>query len=158
MMAQKQTASELGVESPVSGNATPGASAALRSRIMRSVPRERTTPEEAVAGALRLLGVRFRRNVRSLPGSPDLANKTRRFAIYVHGCFWHRHTGCARATTPKANALFWVTKFAANVARDARKERALRTLGYDVDIIWECQTKDPEELARIVSRIFPSNR
>jgi DNA mismatch endonuclease (patch repair protein) len=121
---------------------------------MRSVRRERTDPEEAVAAALRRAGVRFRRNVRSLPGSPDLANKSRRFAVYVHGCFWHRHPGCSRATSPKTNAEFWQTKFAANVERDARKEQALRALGYNVEVIWECQTKDYESLDRRVARIL----
>jgi DNA mismatch endonuclease (patch repair protein) len=114
----------------------------IRSRIMRSVRQERTKPEEAVARALRKAGVRFRQNVRSLPGSPDVANKSRRFAIYVHGCFWHRHPGCAMATTPKVNAEFWQQKFEANVERDARKAEALRALGYAVTIIWECETRD----------------
>lgn len=126
----------------------------VRSRIMRSVRRERTDPEEAVAAALRRAGVRFRRNVRTLPGSPDLANKARRFAIYVHGCFWHRHPGCSKATMPKANAEFWRRKFDANVERDARKEQALRSLGYEVEVIWECETKDPDELDRRVARMF----
>ena len=155
-MKRKRTASDRVRKAPVT-HVSPGDgtdAAAVRSRIMRSVRRERTDPEEAVAAALRRAGVRFRRNVRSLPGSPDLANKRRRFAVYVHGCFWHRHPGCPRATTPKANAKFWRTKFASNVERDARKEQALRALGYDVEVIWECQAKDPEELDRWVARVF----
>ena len=119
---------------------------AVRSRIMRSVRRERTSPELAVARFLRSKGVRFRTNVPSLPGSPDLANKKRRFAVYVHGCFWHRHSGCKKATTPKDNAEFWKRKFEQNVARDRRKEAALRDLGFEVAVVWECEVADEDRL------------
>lgn len=119
---------------------------------MRAVPRERTTPELAVARFLRSRGLRFRTNVRSLPGSPDLANKTRKFAVYVHGCFWHRHSGCKKATTPKDNAEFWRTKFDENVARDRRKERALRNLGFEVVVVWECEAADD---ARLIHALRP---
>jgi DNA mismatch endonuclease (patch repair protein) len=118
------------------------------------VRRERTRPEEAVAAALVRNGIRFRRNVRSLPGSPDLANKTRRVAIFVHGCFWHRHPGCPKATTPKTNTEFWQNKFAANLAREMRKEAALREMGYEVRVIWECETRDAERLERQVALII----
>jgi DNA mismatch endonuclease (patch repair protein) len=128
--------------------------AELRSHIMRSVRQERTGPEDAVAAAMVRAGMRFRRNVRSLPGSPDLANKTRRFAIFVHGCFWHRHPGCPKATMPKTNVEFWVNKFLANVERDSRKEESLRAIGYNVQVIWECETQDAESLDRLVARLL----
>lgn len=96
--------------------------AELRSHIMRSVRQKQTGPEDAVAAATVRAGIRFRRNVRSLPGSPDLANKTRRFAIFVHECFWHRRPGCCKATTPKTNIEFWLNNFLANLERDSRKE------------------------------------
>lgn len=124
------------------------ATSELRSRIMRAVPRERTTAEVRVATFLTSRGIRFRRNVRSLPGSPDLANKSRAFAIYVHGCFWHRHRGCRRTTVPKANAAFWERKFEQNIARDNRKESALREMGYRVAVVWECETSTDERLAK----------
>lgn len=126
----------------------------LRSRIMRAVRRERTTPELAVARYLRARGVRFRTNVRSLPGSPDLANKTRKLAVYVHGCFWHRHPGCKKATTPKDNADFWRTKFEQNVARDRRKEEALRELGFEVAVVWECESGDEKRLDRALRKVL----
>lgn len=126
----------------------------LRSRIMRAVRRERTTPELAVARFLRARGVRFRTNVRSLPGSPDLANKRKRFAIYVHGCFWHRHTGCKKTTTPKSNADFWRTKFEQNVARDRRKEEALRDLGFEVAVVWECEAGDEKRLGHALRKVL----
>jgi DNA mismatch endonuclease, patch repair protein len=119
-----------------------------RSDIMRRVPRERTTPERAVARFLAYHGIRFRYNVRGLPGTPDLANKRRRFAIFVHGCFWHRHAGCRKTTTPKTHRVFWLAKFAANQRRDTARREALKIMGYRVVIIWECQTTTPAALRK----------
>ena len=122
-----------------------------RSRLLGRVKQKRTAPEETVAKALRKLGLAYRRNVKNLPGSPDFANIRRRFAIFVNGCFWHAHTGCRRATTPKNNRDFWVAKFAANRARDARAIRALRTAGFRVMVIWECEVGTAE--ARLTKRL-----
>ena len=108
---------------------------------MRAVRRAGTQPEALVAVALSTVGIRFRRNVKTLPGSPDFANRSMRLAIFVHGCYWHSHRGCARATVPKRNRRFWIAKFAANQARDVRKVRALRKLGFRVLTIWECETR-----------------
>ena len=118
-----------------------------RARLLGRVRQRRTAPEEAVAAALRALGLAYRRNVKSLPGSPDFANVRRRFAIFVNGCFWHRHTGCRRATVPKNNRDFWLDKFAANRRRDAAAVRALRAMGFRVLIVWEC------ELATVADRL-----
>jgi DNA mismatch endonuclease (patch repair protein) len=115
-----------------------------RAALMGRVRQRDTQPEQAVALALRSLKISYRKNVRSLPGSPDFANKSGKWAVFVHGCFWHRHTGCRRATTPKANRDFWLAKFAANRARDARAIRALRALGFRVAVIWECGVVDAE--------------
>jgi len=119
-----------------------------RSALMRRVRRSGTPAEDTVARCCRLAGLAYRRNVRDLPGSPDLANKTRRFAIFVNGCFWHRHKGCRLATTPRRNAGFWQAKFAANRARDARKIKELRIMGFRVAVIWQCQTRDETALLR----------
>jgi DNA mismatch endonuclease (patch repair protein) len=118
---------------------------AARSALMGRVRQRDTGPEQAVALALRSLGISYRKNVRSLPGSPDFANKSGKWAVFVHGCFWHRHTGCRRATTPKANRAFWLGKFAANRTRDARAIRALRAMGFKVAIIWECGVADAQQ-------------
>lgn len=121
-----------------------------RSRLLARVKQKKTRPEEAVAAILRDLGIAYRRNVKGLPGSPDFANRRRGFAIFVNGCFWHAHTGCRRATTPKNNRAFWVAKFAANRARDAAAIRALRKSGLRVVVIWECEVdRARERLARI---------
>ena len=117
---------------------------AARAALMGRVRQRDTRPEQAVALALRSLGIAYRKNVRSLPGSPDFANKSRKWAVFVHGCFWHCHTGCRRATTPKANRDFWLAKFAANRSRDARVIRTLRAMGFRVAIIWECTVTDAE--------------
>lgn len=107
-----------------------------------------TAPELAVRSALNRMGVRFRVGGRGLPGSPDIVNKSGRWAVFVHGCFWHRHRGCARTTTPKRNRSFWVAKFTANKKRDRRVVKQLRALGYFTVIVWECQTTKVDFSAR----------
>jgi DNA mismatch endonuclease Vsr len=107
---------------------------------MARVRQAKTKPETHVASILRRIGLHYRRNVRSLPGSPDFANKSRRWAIFVNGCYWHHHTACKRATVPKANRAFWLDKFAANRTRDAKAIKTLRRLGFKVVVIWECKT------------------
>lgn len=113
-----------------------------RRALMQRVRRSGTPVEDRVAAICREFGLAYRRNVKSLPGSPDLANKTRRWAIFVNGCFWHAHTGCKKATIPKRNGDFWTTKFATNRRRDAAKIKMLRAGGYRVVLIWECETTD----------------
>jgi len=110
---------------------------------MRRVRQRHTPAELQVRRVLHAIGGRFRINVRGLPGSPDVANRTKRRAIFVHGCYWHRHPGCSRATTPSKNRGFWEAKFADNMRRDRRKEQELRASGFDVLTVWECETKDP---------------
>lgn len=100
-----------------------------------------TRPELVVRRALHRLGHRFRLHRRDLPGAPDLVFPARRLAVFVHGCFWHRHPGCRLTTTPATRADFWAAKFAANQARDARASDALRARGWDVHVIWECETR-----------------
>ncbi|MFZ5476652.1 MAG: very short patch repair endonuclease [Myxococcota bacterium] len=116
---------------------------------MREQRRGGTAPELAVRATLRDAGVRYRLANRDLPGSPDLANRARRWAVFVHGCFWHHHEGCRRATVPAANRDFWLDKFAGNRARDARVADALRSAGYRVVVVWECETVDRAHLHRL---------
>jgi DNA mismatch endonuclease, patch repair protein len=107
---------------------------------MGLVRQKGTQPELVVRRALSALGLRFRLSNRDLPGSPDIANRTQRWAVFVHGCFWHRH-GCKATTTPTRNREFWQAKFQRNVERDRRTAEALRAKGYTVVVIWECTTK-----------------
>lgn len=117
-----------------------------RSALMSRVRGKHSKPERAVRSAAHLLGFRFRLHRRGLPGSPDLVFPRLKKIIFVHGCFWHRHPGCHRTTSPKTRAGFWNEKFVTNVERDARVERELRALGWKVMIVWECQTLNSAKL------------
>lgn len=105
-------------------------------------PRD-SKPEMIVRRLAHALGYRYRLHRRDLPGTPDMVFPRLRKAIFVHGCFWHRHEGCKYSTTPKTRTDFWEDKFKKNTERDARKERELRALGWDVLTIWECETRNP---------------
>jgi DNA mismatch endonuclease, patch repair protein len=113
---------------------------------MKRVRRQGTSAELRLRKILHGLGGRYSLNVKGLPGRPDLANRSRRKAIFVHGCFWHYHATCKRGTIPKRNSVFWKRKLASNRERDARKEMELRNLGYDVLVVWECELTDVETL------------
>lgn len=115
---------------------------------MSKVQQSGTFPERAVRIVTRQLGLRTTHANRDLPGSPDLANRSRRFAIFVHGCYWHRHLDCNRATTPKSNTAFWRAKFVRNMDRDRQSERALEERGFRVVTIWECEVGDTKLIAR----------
>lgn len=108
---------------------------------MANVRQARTTPEERVARALRDLGLAYRRNVKTLPGKPDFANRSKGWAVQVHGCFWHQHD-CKRGTMPTHNRAEWEVKFLRNRQRDAEVEERLAESGLLVITIWECETKD----------------
>ena len=129
-------------------------SKAKRSEMMRAVGQRDTSAERAVQNILRELGARYRLNHPGLPGRPDFANRTRNWAIFVHGCFWHGHRDCRKTKggksgrVPATNAAFWSAKIDANRERDARKERDLRNLGLDVLTIWECELREPEKVRR----------
>jgi DNA mismatch endonuclease, patch repair protein len=127
----------------------------VRRRIMQAVRGASTTPERAVRSALFARGYRFRRNVRTLPGTPDLVLGARKIAIFVHGCFWHRHPGCCYATTPKTRCDFWQTKFDRNVKRDAEKRRELEEAGWTVLEIWGCEVKSGGYLEPLLARLGP---
>ena len=113
-----------------------------------------TLAEQLVASMLRELGARVGRPKRKLPGSPDFVNITRGWCIFVHGCFWHAHAGCRRATLPKRNRAFWTKKFADNRRRDARALRAMRAHGIRPLVIWECAIEErPKAVLRRLARL-----
>lgn len=113
---------------------------ARRSWNMARIRSRNTAPELMVRAVLHRQGYRFRLNVRELPGSPDLVLPRYRVAVFVHGCFWHRHESCRLAYTPKSNIAFWRTKFERNVKRDARTRAALQRSGWTVVVYWQCET------------------
>jgi DNA mismatch endonuclease (patch repair protein) len=116
-----------------------------------------TAPEQIVRGLLSSIGARYTLANRDLPGSPDLANRTRSWAVFVHGCFWHSHRGCVRATVPKRNRDFWLAKFEANRKRDKRAISGLRRAGFTVVLIWECEAElRPDGVRRRLASSLPS--
>lgn len=116
---------------------------AARSALMARVRGKNTKPEIVVRRMLHAMGKRFRLFRRDLPGRPDIVLPRHDLAIFVHGCFWHRHEGCRLSSTPKTRIDFWTNKFATNVARDARNMEALRALGWRIGVVWECETRKP---------------
>ena len=109
-----------------------------------------TSPERTVRTLLHKMGFRFQLHLKSLPGSPDIVLPKYSTVIFVHGCFWHRHARCKRTTTPKTRTPFWIAKFEANIARDRSARRKLVSLGWSVVTVWECQTANPERLAKVL--------
>lgn len=120
--------------------------AATRSRMMSAIRGRDTAPERAVRRYLHGAGLRFRLDGAGLPGRPDIALPRHRVAVFVHGCFWHRHRDCRFTTTPSTNADFWKAKFARNVARDSANEDKLRALGWRPLVIWGCEASDTDAL------------
>lgn len=118
---------------------------------MKRQRREGTEPELRVRRALTRLGQRYRLQASDLPGKPDLVNRARRWALFVHGCYWHQHPGCPRATVPTANREWWLAKFEANQRRDAAKLEALREAGFHVVVVWECETARADALDAILT-------
>lgn len=114
---------------------------ATRSRMMSGIRGKNTKPELVVRSFLHRAGLRFRLHAK-LPGKPDLVFPRFRSALFVHGCFWHRHADCRYATTPSSNAPFWREKFRANVLRDERVKKELRAVGWKVKVIWSCELNE----------------
>ena len=127
-----------------------------RSALMARVKSKNTKPETVVRRILHANGFRYRLHRRDLPGTPDIVFVGRKKAIFVHGCFWHRHERCSRCTTPKTRASFWLEKFNANVERDRQKLTELSAQGWSSLVIWECETAKPEHLEdRLVRFLRP---
>ncbi|WP_198039220.1 very short patch repair endonuclease [Paraburkholderia sp. SOS3] len=122
-----------------------------RSRNMAAVSNKDTLPEILVRRALHRLGYRFRLHRSDLPGTPDIVLPKYKLCIFVHGCFWHRHAGCKRASTPSTNVEFWKRKFEKNVNRDAATVDRLTKMGWRVEVIWTCQTSRSEDLMKVLN-------
>jgi DNA mismatch endonuclease, patch repair protein len=115
---------------------------------MRRVRSTETSPERAIRSLLHRMGFRFRLYRKGLPGKPDIVLPKHRTALFVHGCFWHRHTCRSRATTPATNQEYWLPKFERTVARDKQAQAELHALGWKVLVVWECELKDAVRLMR----------
>jgi len=109
-----------------------------RSAVMANIRGKNTKPEILLRSYLFKSGFRFRIHPKELPGKPDIVLPKYKTAIFVHGCFWHYHQGCREGRVPNTNSKFWLDKLSKNVERDAKSEKLLKSLGWKVIIIWEC--------------------
>jgi DNA mismatch endonuclease (patch repair protein) len=121
---------------------------------MAAVRGRDTRPERQVRSLVHRMGFRFRLHVRDLPGRPDIVFPRFHKVVFVHGCFWHRHPSCVRATTPQTNRDFWNAKFARNVERDANNVRSLASQGWKSLTVWECELREPAKVADRISRFL----
>lgn len=127
--------------------------ALTRSEVMARVRGRDTSPEIRVRRALWRAGLRYRLQARELSGRPDIVFRQAKVAIFVHGCFWHRHPECEHARMPKSRQDFWEGKLAGNVTRDARNRAELIAAGWTVLTIWECETRRPHLLSDVVVEV-----
>lgn len=127
------------------------------SKRMGTVRQRDTKPEMIVRKVLHALGHRFRVDNPDLPGRPDIANRRRKWVIFVHGCYWHRHPGCRKATTPKRNKSFWEAKFLRNVERDHKNVIECNSMGYRTITIWECETENVDAMSSKLARLLPKS-
>ena len=118
-----------------------------RSWNMSRIRSKDTRPEKIVRSILHLMGYRFRLHQKSLPGKPDIVLKKYKTVIFVHGCFWHRHSGCKFAYNPKSRKKFWQKKFEDNIRRHKVVEKELKKLGWKIVVVWECQLKYEKRLS-----------
>ena len=124
----------------------------LTSRRMSKIGQSDTKPELVVRKLAHSIGLSYRLNVKDLPGKPDLANKKKKYAIFVHGCYWHRHTGCKRSSMPTKNIKLWNEKFEKTIQRDKLCIEKLKAMGYKTLVIWECETQNLPTLAETLRK------
>lgn len=127
-----------------------------RSWLMSRVKGRDTKPEILVRSLLHRMGFRFRLHCRELPGNPDIVLPRHSAVVFVHGCFWHGHKDCRRATRPTSNTSFWTKKLDQNKKRDPLLRRALKRLGWRTLVIWECEIRKPKKLVSKLERFLTS--
>ncbi len=125
-----------------------------RSYIMSKVPQKQSKQELLVCKFLYSNGYRYRKNLKSLPGSPDIAFTKYKIAIFIHGCFWHGHNNCKKATLPTTNITFWKQKIEKNRLRDKRVKQILRKSGWRVITIWECKLKNKKVVDKSMNKLI----
>lgn len=129
-----------------------------RSANMRAIRHKDTSPEMLVRRLLTQMRYRYRLHVKTLPGKPDLVFLSRRKVVFVHGCFWHQHS-CPAGHKPLSNSGYWGPKLAGNLRRDALHVAELKARGFDVMVIWECETKNEGAVARRLRKFLgPKHR
>ena len=125
-----------------------------RSKNMSAIKSKNTKPEIKVRKVLHSMGYRFRLHSKDLPGSPDIVLPKYKTVIFVHGCFWHRHENCKYASTPKTRKEFWNKKFTENKKRDSEIQEKIKILDWRSVVIWECETKNIENLRDKIIDVF----
>ena len=128
-----------------------------RSEIMRAVRSTATGPERKFESILRALGLSFKRQAVTLPGTPDFLLRESKLVVFVHGCFWHAHKNCKRAILPASNTTYWNRKIEQNRRRDRRARTALRKKGWRTVVIWECKLGDAQSVARRLLKLTSPN-
>ncbi|WP_347258632.1 very short patch repair endonuclease [Methylocaldum sp.] len=121
-----------------------------RSKRMSLIRGTGSAPEIKLRRLVHGMGFRYRLHVKELPGKPDLVFPSKRAVIFMHGCFWHRHPDCKLARLPKSKLDFWKPKLEANKERDLRNQKELRSLGWRVLVVWECEIDNTERLSLII--------
>jgi DNA mismatch endonuclease, patch repair protein len=129
----------------------------VRSQVMSKIKSRDTKPELLVRSFLHRRGFRFRLHVKGIPGQPDVVLRKYRTAIFVHGCFWHQHSGCVHSGIPLSNREYWEPKLRSTVSRDKRHSEALRNAGWNVEVIWECEISS-NRLHMLAQRIEDNGR
>lgn len=124
---------------------------------MRRIRSQDTSPEMAVRRLVHRLGYRYRLHAANLPGKPDLVFPGRMKAIFVHGCFWHQHSGCREGRVPSSNTEYWEPKLRRNVERDLKNQKAMHRLGWKTLVIWECFVCNSMQLERRIKRFLDNN-
>ena len=129
-----------------------------RSENMRRIRSKGIKPERIVGSLVHRLGCRLRLHAKELAGKPDIVRRPYKQAILVHGCFWHQHpkTGCLDARPPKSNRSYWLPKLARNVERDRQAVQALKSAGWKVLVVWECETKHLDQLQQKLTKFLGS--
>ncbi len=145
------------VELRTAGRSMDTLTRAERSKRMALIRSKDTKPELLVRRIAHSCGYRFRLNVSSLPGKPDIVFQRHRKVIFIHGCFWHRHPRCSLARLPKSKLRFWVPKLTENRHRDLRNIARLRRDKWSVSVVWECQLKDPAYLEKRIKKFLERN-
>lgn len=158
-VGKKRLNAVMNPDSKLEGKYTDNLSPEKRSETMSKIRSKNTLAENKVRSALHRAGFRFRIHKKSLPGNPDVVLPKHKIAVFVHGCFWHRHMGCSRMTFPKSNKLYWEKKFNTNVLRDKRARDELTSQGWLVRVIWECEVKKstPEKIVEVIMGITPNS-
>ena len=131
-------------------------SPAERSENMRKITSKNTLPEKIVRSFLHIHGFRYRLHVKRLPGSPDIVLPKYKTVIFVHGCFWHQHSGCPRSNIPKSNKDYWIPKLEKNIARFEEQSQELERQGWSVIVVWECSLKKinrQKTLSELVNKV-----